>query len=43
MREFLNSGEIGNIELNEQRRIRKEINERWDRLGMTDGLKGVIK
>lgn len=43
MREFLTSGQVGNIELNEQKRIRKEINERWDRLGMTDGLKGVIK
>ena len=43
MREFLTSGQVGQIELNEQKRIRKEINERWDRLGMTDGLKGVIK
>ena len=43
MREFLTSGQVGSIELNEQKRIRKEINERWDRLGMTDGLKGVIK
>ena len=43
MREFLTSGQVGKIELNEQKRIRKEINERWDRLGMTDGLKGVIK
>ena len=43
MNEFLKSGEIGSIELNEQRRIRKEINERWDRLGMVDGLKGIVK
>ena len=43
MTEFLKSGQVGKIELNEQKRIRKEINERWDRLGMTDGLKGVIK
>jgi len=43
MREFLTSGQVGSIELNEQKRIRKEINERWDRLGMTEGLKGVIK
>ena len=41
--EFLTSGQVGKIELNEQRRIRQQINERWDRLGMTDGLKGVIK
>ena len=43
MREFLTSGQVGNIELNEQKRIRKEINQRWDALGMTEGLKGVVK
>ena len=43
MREFLTSGQVGQIELNEQKRIRKEINERWDALGMTEGLKGVVK
>jgi len=43
MREFLTSGKVGNIELNEQKRIRKEINERWDALGMTEGLKGIVK
>ena len=35
---------MGKIELNEQKRIRKErINKRWDALGMTEGLKGVVK
>jgi hypothetical protein len=43
MREFLTSGQVGNIELNEQRRIRQEISKRWDALGMTEGLKGQIK
>ena len=43
MREFLASGQVGNIELNEQQRIRKEINERWSALGMVDGLKGIVK
>lgn len=43
MREFLTSGQVGQIELNEQKRIRKQINERWDALGMTEGLKGVVK
>lgn len=43
MREFLSSGQIGNIELNEQKRIRKEITNRWDSIGMTEGLKGVMK
>ena len=43
MREFLTSGQVGNIELNEQKRIRKEITNRWSALGMTDGLKGIVK
>lgn len=43
MKEFLKSGVVGNIELNEQRRIRKEISDRWASLGMTEGLKGVVK
>lgn len=43
MKEFLRSGQIGNIELNEQKRIRKAIADRWDSLGMTEGLKGVLK
>ena len=43
MREFLNSGQVGTIELNEQKRIREQITNRWDSLGMTDGLKGVVK
>ena len=43
MREFLTSGQVGQIELNEQKRIRKEINNRWSALGMTEGLKGVVK
>lgn len=43
MREFLASGQVGNIELNEQKRIRQEITNRWDSLGMTEGLKGTVK
>ena len=43
MREFLKSGQVGNIELNEQKRIRKEISDRWSSLGMTEGLKGIVK
>ena len=43
MKEFLKSGQVGNIELNEQRRIRKEISDRWASLGMTEGLKGIVK
>lgn len=43
MREFLTSGQVGNIELNEQKRIRKAITDRWDSLGLTEGLKGVVK
>jgi len=43
MREFLKSGQVGNIELNEQKKIRKAITDRWSALGMVDGLKGVVK
>ena len=43
MTEFLKSGQVGNIELNEQKRIRKEISDRWSALGMTEGLKGIVK
>lgn len=43
MREFLTSGQVGNIELNAQKKIRKEIQERWDRLGFVEGLEGHIK
>ena len=43
MIDFLKSGQVGTIELNEQRRIRKEINERWEKLGMVDGLCGIVK
>ena len=43
MREFLTSGVVGNIQLDEQKQLRKTITERWDKLGMTEGLKGVIK
>lgn len=43
MREFLTSGLVGQIELNEARKMRKEISDRWSALGMTDGLRGVVK
>ena len=43
MKEFLKSGAVGTIELNEQKRIRKEITNRWSSLGMTEGLKGIVK
>ena len=43
MREFLASGQVGQIELNEQKKMRQVVAERWDRLGMTEGLTGVVK
>ena len=43
MREFLTSGQVGNIELNENKRIRKEIVDRWSGLGLVEGLTGAIK
>ena len=43
MNEFLRSGQVGTIELNEQKKTRQMIQERWDGLGMTKGLNGYIK
>ena len=43
MREFLTSGQVGNIELNAQKKIREDIQNRWDSLGFTEGLEGSIK
>lgn len=43
MREILNSSVFGNIELEAQKKIRKDINERWDRLGLCEGLDGHLK
>lgn len=43
MREFLTSGVVGNIELNEQKRIRNMIVERWEGLNFLEGLEGHTK
>jgi hypothetical protein len=43
MREFLTSGQVGNIELNAQKKIREDIQNRCDQLGFTEGLDGTIK
>lgn len=43
MKEFLTSGQVGNIELNAQKKIRQDILERWERLGFVEGLTGHLK
>ena len=43
MVDFLKSGQVGTIELNETRKMRNEIANRWSSLGMVDGLVGAIK
>jgi hypothetical protein len=43
MKEFLGSAQVGTIELNEQKKVKKMIIERWDGLGFTDGLHGHLK
>ena len=43
MREFLSSGQVGNIELNAQKKIREQVQNRWESLGFTEGLAGSIK
>ncbi len=41
--DFLKSGLVGNIELNEYKKARKAIMERWDGLQMLDGLNNQNK
>lgn len=41
--DFLKASELGTFELDEARKQRKAITERWDRIGMLDGLKGTMK
>ena len=43
MREFLASGNVGNIEFQQNKKLREEIQRRWDGLGLTEGLQGHIK
>lgn len=43
MRELLTSGAVGNIELNAQKKIRENIQTRWERLGLVEGLQGHVK
>ena len=43
MNEFLKSGMFGNISLDEEKKQRKIITERWEKSGLIDGLKGLQK
>ena len=43
MREFLTNGVVGNIELNEQKKVRGMIMERWEGLNFLEGLEGHTK
>jgi len=43
MRDLLTSGKVGSIELNAQKKIREDIQNRWDKLGLVEGLDGHIK
>jgi hypothetical protein len=43
VKDLLTSGAVGNIELNAQKQIRAAIQERWNRLGLTEGLAGHVK
>lgn len=43
MKEFLTEGVVGNIEYNAQKKIREDIQNRWDQLGFTEGLPAGIK
>ena len=43
MLDILNSGAIGSIELNAQKKIRQDIQERWEKLHLLEGLQGHVK
>lgn len=43
MRDFLKSGAVGSIELDAQKKIRKDIQERWTKLGLLEGLQGHVQ
>ena len=43
MRELLKSGAVGKVEIDAQKKIRQDIQERWERLGLVDGLEGHMK
>ena len=43
MKELLTSGKVGNIELNAQKKIREDIQKRWERIGLVEGLEGHVK
>jgi hypothetical protein len=43
MKQLLTSGAVGTIELNAQKKIRQDIQERWNRLGLVEGLEGNVK
>lgn len=40
MKEFLKSGQFESVELNEQKRMREKVVERWDNMNMLEGLQG---
>lgn len=43
MKDLLTSGKVGNIELNAQKKIREDIQKRWERIGLVEGLEGHVK
>lgn len=43
MRELLTSGAVGNIEYNAQKKIREDIQKRWQQMGLVEGLQGHVK
>ena len=43
IRELLNSGAVGNIEINHQKLLRESITNRWQQLSFLDGLNGQLK
>ncbi len=43
MSHLLTSGQVGNIQMNHMKQVRKETQLKWDSLGFLEGLKGHVK
>ena len=43
MKELLTSGVVGKVQYDAQKKLREEVQNRWERLGLVEGLQGHIK
>jgi len=43
MSQLLNSGQVGNIDLNHMKAVRTQTQQKWNSLEFLEGLKGHVK